>query len=299
MREIAILGASGSGKTELSLKLANKLNAIILSLDSLSVYQQIDIASAKPSQEQRGEIPHFGIDILSPKESHNAQIFIQEHQKAKTYAKNHQKNLLIVGGTSFYLKILLEGLSIFPKLTQKEKLAIQQKIDMFPTQESRFTYLKSLDNTTKIHPNDTYRTNKALEIYFSTSLTPTQYFHKNPPIPLLKNCEIYEILLSQEELQRRITKRTHLMLQKGLIEEVTNLFHCFGNSYQWSKSIGIKEVGQFLQGKFSKEVLEYLITTHTLQLAKRQKTFNKTQFQNHFCGNAQEISQTLLSKNLP
>ncbi|WP_104721254.1 tRNA (adenosine(37)-N6)-dimethylallyltransferase MiaA [Helicobacter mesocricetorum] len=298
MREIAILGASGSGKTELSLNLADKLNAIILSLDSLSIYQQINIASAKPSKEEIREIPHFGIDILTPKESHNAQVFIQEYQKAKAYAKNHQKNLLIVGGTSFYLKILLEGLSTFPKLTQEEKTAIRQKIHTFSTQQSRFIYLKSIDKTTKIHPNDTYRTNKALEIYFSTSLTPTQYFQKNPPIPLLKNCEIYEILLSKEELKQKITKRTHLMLQKGLIEEVTTLLNRFGDSYQWAKSIGIKEVRQFLKGEFSKEYLESLITTHTLQLAKRQKTFNKTQFKEHFCGSAHEVSEMLLSKNL-
>jgi len=297
LREIAILGASGSGKTDLSLNLANRLNAIILSLDSLSIYQQINIASAKPSKEQRGEIPHFGIDVLHPKETHNAQIFIQEYQRAKAYAKNYQKNLLIVGGTSFYLKILLEGLSTFPKLTQEQKITIQEKIKGFPTQESRFMYLNSIDKTTKIHPNDAYRTNKALEIYFSTSLTPTQYFQQNPPIPLLKNCEIYEILLCKEELKENITKRTHLMLQKGLIEEATTLLNDFGNTHQWAKSIGIKEVGQFLKGVILKEHLQSLITTHTLQLAKRQKTFNRTQFQEHFCGSTQEISQMLLSKN--
>ncbi|MDE5591889.1 MAG: tRNA (adenosine(37)-N6)-dimethylallyltransferase MiaA, partial [Helicobacter sp.] len=136
MRIIAILGGSGSGKTDLSLKLAKPLDCIILSLDSLSVYQQIDIASAKPSKEDRAKVLHFGIDRLNPVQSHNVQIFIHEYERAYDYAKSHQKNLLIVGGTSFYLKVLLEGLSIFPNLTQKEKLEVKEKIESLKTQQS-------------------------------------------------------------------------------------------------------------------------------------------------------------------
>ena len=124
MKEIAIIGSTASGKTALSLEIASKTNAVILSLDSLCVYKEIEIASAKPTLKERGEIIHFGIDEVYPNEEFDVVKFIELYKKAKEYAIKNKKNLIIVGGTGFYLKALIDGLS--KGIDSKIKLDISQ-----------------------------------------------------------------------------------------------------------------------------------------------------------------------------
>ena len=124
MKTIAILGPTASGKTALSIDLALEYNAIILSLDSLSIYTHIDIASAKPSLTERHGIVHFGIDVLLPNEHFDVTMFFELYTQAKTSALSHKKNLIIVGGTGFYLKAMMEGLSLRPELSLHVKTII-------------------------------------------------------------------------------------------------------------------------------------------------------------------------------
>lgn len=212
MKEIAIIGSTASGKTALSLDLANKTNSVILSLDSLCVYKDIEIASAKPSLEERGDIIHFGIDEVYPNEEFDVIKFLELYKKAKEYAIKNDKNLIIVGGTGFYLKALVEGLS--QGADSKIKLDI-------PTLEA-YELLYSLDQEymKKIEKNDRYRIEKAYAIYKQSGLTPTEYFEKNPKIPLAKDLKIFEILWEKEELKNRIEQRTKIMINSGIIDEV-------------------------------------------------------------------------------
>ncbi|MDY5616844.1 MAG: tRNA (adenosine(37)-N6)-dimethylallyltransferase MiaA [Helicobacter sp.] len=294
MKIFAILGGSGSGKTALSLEIAQKKQCAILSLDSLSVYQEIDIISAKPTKKEREGIAHFGIDILTPIQLHNVQIFIQEYQKARDFCQKNQHNLLIVGGSSFYLKILLEGLSDF-SLDENQRSETLVKINALGDLEKQYHFLKIIDKqwAIRIKPTDCYRIQRALEIYFITSKIPSLYFRENPPIPFIENCKIYEIVWQREFLRQRIKQRTKQMLENGAIDEVRGLLERYGKIYQWAKSIGIKEIIGFLEGQISQEELEELISTHTAQLAKRQRTFNKTQFKEHFCGEAKEVLEQI------
>lgn len=294
MKIFAILGGSGSGKTALSLEIAQKKQCAILSLDSLSVYQEIDIISAKPTKKEREGIAHFGVDILTPIQLHNVQIFIQEYQKARDFCQKNQHNLLIVGGSSFYLKILLEGLSDF-SLDENQRSETLAKINALGDLEKQYHFLKTIDKqwAIRIKPTDCYRIQRALEIYFITSKIPSLYFRENPPIPIIENCKIYEIVWQREFLRQRIKQRTKQMLENGAIDEVRGLLERYGKIYQWAKSIGIKEIIGFLEGQISQEELEELISTHTAQLAKRQRTFNKTQFKEHFCGEAKEVLEQI------
>ncbi len=270
------MGGSGSGKTDLSLEIAKRIPCVVLSLDSLSIYKEIDIVSAKPTLEEREIAKHFGIDVIEPDEPSSVQTFIAEFQKAKGFAGQENKNLLIVGGSSFYLKSLLSGISPLPQITEEHKKQICSLKDPYEFLNSvDSAYAKGLKN------GDTYRIQRALEIYFSTELPPSIYFAKNPPKPILRDCEIYEIFLEREALKKRLELRTQKMLNLGLIDEVDRLAKKFGTKHQWAKSVGIKETLEFLEKKISLKELEELIVLHTLQLAKRQKTFNKTQFKEH------------------
>ncbi|MCT7568298.1 tRNA (adenosine(37)-N6)-dimethylallyltransferase MiaA [Aliarcobacter butzleri] len=272
MKEIAIIGSTASGKTALSLEIASKTNSIILSLDSLCVYKEIDIVSAKPTLEERGEILHFGIDEVYPNVEFDVVCFMELYKKAKEYALKNNKNLIIVGGTGFYLKALIEGLS----------LGIESKIKLDISVAEAYDLLYSLDEVymKKIEKNDKYRVEKAYAIYKQTGLTPTLYFEKNPKIPLAKDLKIFEILWEKEELKKRVASRTNTMIKSGLIDEIIYLERKYTRAPNCMSSIGIVETFEYLDGKLSKEELEKKISQNTMKLAKRQNTFNKGQFLN-------------------
>ena len=270
MKEIAIIGSTASGKTAFSLEIASKTNAVILSLDSLCVYKEIEIASAKPTLKERGEIIHFGIDKVYPNEEFDVVKFIELYKKAKEYAIKNKKNLIIVGGTGFYLKALIDGLS----------KGIDSKIKLDISQLEAYELLYSIDKEymQRIEKNDRYRIEKAYAIYKQTGLSPTSYFEKYPKIAVAKDLKIFEILWDKEELKNRISQRTKIMINSGLIDEVIFLEKKYTRAPNCMASIGIIETLEYLDGKLSKQELEEKISANTAKLAKRQNTFNKSQF---------------------
>lgn len=270
MKEVAIIGTTASGKTALSIDIAKKTNSIILSLDSLCIYKEIDIVSAKPTLQERADIIHFGIDEVYPDEKFDVIEFINLYKKAKDFALNNSKNLIIVGGTGFYLKSLVEGIS--GGLEEKIKLDI-------PLNEA-YEMLYKLDENymKKIEPNDKYRVEKAYSIYKESGLTPSKFFEKNQKEPIIKDLKIFEIIWEKEELVKRVALRTKQMLKSGLIDEVIYLEKKYTRAPNCMSSIGVVETFEYLDGKINKEELEEKIILNTIKLAKRQNTFNKGQF---------------------
>ena len=272
MKELAIIGTTASGKTALSLEIANKTNSIILSLDSLCVYKEIDIASAKPTKIERGDIVHFGIDEVFPNEKFDVIEFLNLYKNAKEYAEKNMKNLIIVGGTGFYLKALVDGIS--------DGLKENTNLDMSLNDTYNLLYSLDKEYMQKIEPNDKYRVEKAYSIYKQSGLTPSEYFLKNPKIALSPNLPIFEILWEKDELINRISLRTKQMIKAGLIDETIYLEKKYTRAPNCMSSIGIVETLEYLDGKISKQELEDKIIQNTLKLAKRQNTFNKGQFTN-------------------
>ena len=272
MKELAIIGTTASGKTALSLEIANKTNSIILSLDSLCVYKEIDIASAKPTKIERGDIVHFGIDEVFPNEKFDVIEFLNLYKNAKEYAEKNMKNLIIVGGTGFYLKALVDGIS--------DGLKENTNLDMSLNDAYNLLYSLDKDYMQKIEPNDKYRVEKAYSIYKQSGLTPSQYFLKNPKIALSPNLPIFEILWEKDELINRISLRTKQMIKSGLIDETIYLEKKYTRAPNCMSSIGIVETLEYLDGKIDKKTLEEKIIQNTMKLAKRQNTFNKGQFTN-------------------
>ena len=284
----AIVGPTASGKSDLALDLAQKLNSVILSVDSLAVYKEIDIASAKPSRDELAKVKHFGVDELLPNEKFSAVEFLEQFKRAKAYAKEHSKGLIIVGGTSFYLKVLSQGISDLPKIEPSVKLGVQ---DIIANLNRAYEFLKSIDleYANKIASSDRYRIEKAIEILKATNMPPSQYFKENPPRPIVPNLPIYEISINRNILRDRIDTRTTKMLDKGLIDEVAHLEHKYTREPNSMGAIGIKEVLDFFDGVYSKSELKSKIATNTARLAKRQVTFNKSQLNIKFSGSVEEI----------
>ena len=277
MKEIALIGPTASGKSDLAIRLAVENNAYILSLDSLSIYKEIDIASAKPSTEELSQVEHFGVNLIAPNVEFSVGLFIKEYLKLKELCIKENKNLVIVGGSSFYLRTLVQGLSPIPEFSQETVTKVQ---DLLIDLSSAYKTLYEVDPQYMqgIAESDTYRIRKMLLIYVHTGLSPTNYFKKNPPIPVIKNIPIYEIDVKRDYLRERIVLRTQKMIKMGLIDEVCYLEKKYTRLPNALKAIGIIEVFEYLDGRVNKDEMKELIITHTAQLAKRQQTFNRNQF---------------------
>ncbi|MDD7567064.1 MAG: tRNA (adenosine(37)-N6)-dimethylallyltransferase MiaA [Helicobacter sp.] len=319
---IALLGASGSGKSALALELAKAHDGAIFSLDSLSVYKYINIASAKPTSAELQEVKHYAIDMLEPDLPCNAMTFwnllTSAFDETRVLGK---KVLFIVGGSSFYLKSMLEGLSPQPQINAQSHAQVQEKIRAL---NAPYEFLARVDSefALTIKPNDTYRLQKALEIYFATNLPPSVYFKENPKQkhPLLANLSLFVLTLSRDEIIKRIKERTQKMLDSGLLEEVAFLAQNYPLDSQSLRAIGIKECLEFLgyqnvqnaknlQNMPNPKNVQFLqdfqvspknlqdlcalIATHTSQLAKRQSTFNRTQFRDAYFGDATQIAKEI------
>ena len=269
MSEFAIIGTTASGKSDLALEIARENGGVILSLDSLCVYRKIDIASAKPSADELREIRHFGVNLVEPNEKFSAGDFVREYLKARDFALKNGVNLIITGGSGFYLKALLSGLA--PQIPD---------FDEFPSNDKIWALAQENDAefVAKFSANDTFRLQKWFSIFKFCGFAPSKFLRENTAEPVIKNLKIFEILRDKDEIRERILARTNLMIERGLIDEARGLFSEFGRDAKALNSIGLKECAQFLDGEISLEKLVELISTHTAQLAKRQRTFNRSQF---------------------
>ena len=294
-RQLALIGPTASGKTALSIKVAQQHNAYILSLDSLSIYKEIDIVSAKPTKEEQGDILHFGLDRLSPSENFDVKTFIDLYHQVYEKCLRDQKNLVIVGGTSFYLKMLIDGISEVPKISADTR---SEATEHLKDLASTYEWLYTLDPAymIQIKPNDVYRVEKALHLYLETSLTPSIYFKRFPSKTTINDAlPIYQIVWDRTLLRERIALRTQLMLEDGLIDEICMLEKKYTRKPNCMKSIGIKETLAYLDGIYDKKMLIEKITTNTARLAKRQTTFNNSQFNTVIKGSVEELEKMLLA----
>ncbi|HIP18360.1 MAG TPA: tRNA (adenosine(37)-N6)-dimethylallyltransferase MiaA, partial [Sulfurovum sp.] len=143
---------------------------------------------------------------------------------------------------------------------------------------------------------DRYRIEKALNIYLETGMSPSDYFKENPPLPTITSpLPIYQIVWERELLRKRIAARTRLMIDQGLIDEICRLEQTYTRAPNCMKAIGIKETLAYLDGHYNKELMIEKITTNTSRLAKRQKTFNNSQFDNVIKGSVEALEKILLT----
>ena len=277
MKQLAIIGPTASGKSDLAISVAQKIDAYILSIDSLSIYKEVDIVSAKPSKSELATVRHFGIDELYINEYFSVEVFIELYKKVVQQCQKDGKNLVIVGGTSFYLKTLLDGLSILPTITTEVQQNVVKQLENLASAHAKLTKIDP-KYMAKIAPNDRYRIEKALLILEASDTPPSEWFNTHPPQPVITDLPIFNIDVERTLLRERIIQRTHKMEAMGLVDEVGYLEHKYTRAPNPMKAIGIVEVLAYLDDKLTRDEMIEQIIIHTAQLAKRQQTFNKTQF---------------------
>jgi tRNA dimethylallyltransferase len=237
-KAIAIAGPTASGKSALSLLIAQRLPCEIISVDSALVYRGMDIGTAKPSRAELAQVPHHLIDILEPNQSYSAAQFVQHATRLIAQINAREKVALLVGGTMLYFKALIEGIDPMPAASPAIRLEIDQEAARigWPAMHAQ---LAQVDATTaaRLSPNDSQRIQRALEVYRASG-QPLSFFHQknelnrhNPLIDTARNAIslIVDVpLISLEPVNRswlhgRIAERFDQMLQAGLVEEVQQL----------------------------------------------------------------------------
>ncbi len=286
MNKIIILsGPTASGKTSLSIELAQKNNLEIINFDSLLFYQELNIGTAKPTIEERQDIIHHCIDICSISTPIDASGFVNNALPLIESLHQQKKIPLLVGGSGFYLQALINGM--FPSVTTPAEI-IQKSNDLY-FKEGIAPFWKELkekdlESFQRLHENDHYRIRRAVEHFWTTeekfSSAKKQLEEENLPLYKKKKWDLLHIYLDipKEEHLGFIYQRTKQMLKNGLIDEVKQLLtDGFTGEEKPLASIGYKQVLSFLNGQYSAEdELEERINIATRRLAKSQRTWFKT-----------------------
>lgn len=264
---IVLCGATATGKTGLSIELAKRLNTIIISADSRLVYRHFNIGTAKPTAEEKQGVSHYLIDTCSPTETLTLADYQDQVYQIFTDS-SCPKIPLLVGGTGLYIKSITKGMKI-PRVPPHPELRLQLSA---LTQSFCYQLLQTVDPiaSQKIHFNDSVRTIRALEVYYVTGIPISQQQGENPPhYPILHlglDCPV-------ERLDRIIRQRTHAMIAKGLVEEVSQIIDRYGDHLPLLETLGYQEIKAYLQGKITIDRAIEDIILHTRQFAKRQRTW--------------------------
>lgn len=264
-----ILGTTCSGKSTLAIELARSFNGEIISADSVQIYKEFDIGSAKIEKEEM-TVEHYGIDIKEPTESFSAYDFIEFTKEKIEYISNKGKLPIIVGGTGLYAKALIEGYN-FGDTDRHEQFRkeIEEKIKGEGIEKVYDEFNRLFPQLAKdIDKNNPVRLIRAFEIaYFGGQKS----LNKQPKYDFLA----LSLTMDRQMLYNKINSRVDEMVRQGLFDEVKYLYNKYGQFVQPMKAIGYKEVVSFLKGEISKEDTISLIKQHTRNYAKRQITFLK------------------------
>jgi len=270
---IAVVGPTATGKTKVSIELAELIGGEIISADSRLVYKDFNIGTAKPSTEEMQGVAHHFIDIAEPTMNYTAGIFKKEASKTIKEIFARGKIPIVVGGTGFYVKALLGGIEIpevEPDRGFREEL---QKLQADNEEGFLHNRLKDIDETaaSKIHANDNFRIIRALEIHHKTGKKPSEIQTCAPPE--------YDIIYAglscadREYLYGRINQRVLNMHEEGLVEEVKDIIAKYGKTLPLLKTLGYKEICGYLDRETDLDEALELIMQNTRRFAKRQLTW--------------------------
>jgi tRNA dimethylallyltransferase len=271
-----LTGPTAVGKTQVALALAKRLDAEIISLDSMSLYQGMDVGTAKPTPEQRRTVPHHLIDLLEPGEEHSVAEYVSAAGTACDSIVKRGGTPLFVGGTALYLRSLLRGVFDGPPADWAYRRVLQREAGQQDDSETLHRRLQKVDPTAaaRLHPHDHRRVVRALEVFRLTGRPISQQQRQEPLPPGERPEHVYWLSPPRDWLYDRINRRVEEMFAGGLTDEVRSLL---ANDRQLSRSasqaLGYKEVVAFLQGSETLEATIERVQTRTRRFAKRQCTW--------------------------
>jgi tRNA dimethylallyltransferase len=275
---IAVYGATASGKSALSIALAKKLNAEIISVDSAQVYRTMDIGTAKPDAETQAEVPHHLIDLIDPEQEYSVAKFIQDCKNSIKDIHRKNKVAILCGGTMLYFNRLFIGLSELPPSNPEIRDKLFQQWQESP--QKTHQKLAEIDSETaqRLHPNDSQRVIRALELgLYHQPLSTLQKVNASTPI-LTPDLSIVLNISEREKLHQKIEQRLQKMLEQGFVDEVKSLhsnpkLHINLPSI---RAVGYRQFWQYHDNQVTYDEAVEKTFFATRQLAKRQNTWIKS-----------------------
>ena len=274
---ISIIGPTNTGKTSLAIELSQKLDAEIISVDSVQIYKHANIGSNKLSPNNLRDYPHHLIDFLEPTDSYSVGNFRNDILKIISSLDKKNKSVILVGGSMMYFHSLFNGISELPKNDPKVRKKLdeeQKKLGL----KHLFNKLQKIDKESakNIHANDQQRIKRSLEIYMLSGKTHTE-LKENSLNPFLNRDFLNFAIVPEDKklFKKNLKERFLKMLDEGLIEETKYLIENFSKNIKVLGSVGYKQIVDHLDGKISKEEMIEKATNANYQLSKRQITWLK------------------------
>jgi tRNA dimethylallyltransferase len=270
-----LTGPTAAGKSAAGVELALRIGAEIVSMDSMALYRHMDIGTAKPSDQERRRVPHHLIDVIDPYEEYSLAQYIEAAHRCVEDIIGRGKKALFVGGTPLYLKGLLRGIFQGPAADWAFRRQLQEEAQ---SQDPLWLHgrLQEVDpaGAARLHPNDTRRLIRALEIFHLTG-RPISEFQKQFDIAApAERCRVFVLDWPRDELHARIDRRVSEMFENGFIGEVRALLDGVKPPGKTARqAVGYREVIEHLEGRHTLAETVELVQLHTRQLAKRQNTW--------------------------
>ncbi|MFD0771196.1 tRNA (adenosine(37)-N6)-dimethylallyltransferase MiaA [Bacillus sp. CGMCC 1.60114] len=271
---IVIIGPTAVGKTKLSIELAKALNGEIISGDSMQIYRNMDIGTAKVTEEEMDGIPHYMIDIKNPEDSFSVAEFQELVRGHIADITKRGKLPIIVGGTGLYIQSVLYDyqFSDEPGDPVYRKLLEQQAEEYGVEYVHKKLEEVDLISAKRIHPNNVRRVIRALEIFHTTGQTMSDQLEKQEN-ELLYDVALIGLTMNRDLLYSRINLRVDIMMEQGLLAEVERLYEDGVRDCQSIQAIGYKELYEYFEGEISLEEAVMALKTNSRRYAKRQLTW--------------------------
>ena len=301
---VTIMGPTGVGKTDLAISLAKLISSEIISVDSVQVYRGMDIGSGKASKDILDKYPHKLVSFIDPWKSYSTALFILDAIREINLCDRSNKVPLLVGGTMLYFRSLLSGISRMPEANQKVRNEISDQAKKYGWGFLHKELSKvDPESAQRIHPNDSQRIQRALEVYRVSSKTMTEWRKRDKGSVLLKSKKVIQFAVepkSRESLREDVKTRFLLMLEAGLVKEVEKLLDLKQMDPKKSsmKSVGYRQICDYLEGKSTYEEMIIKAVNATRQLAKRQMTWLRRWDNLHWVSQDTDVSIDLIKRKL-
>lgn len=267
---LVIAGPTASGKSDFSIRCAQSLDGEILSVDSVQIYQGLDIGSAKVSTQQRSAVVHHLLDIVPPDAGFNVAQFLKSAQLAIADMRQRKKSCVVCAGTTLYLTALLHGLVDAPAQDENYRRSLREKSDL-----ELHSLLAHVDPSSaqRLHVHDRVRVSRALETIEVTGKTMTELHAAHAYKTLQHAALIIVMCWGRDELYSRINQRSRAIVQGGLVDETRAILSRSPGALQALRTLGYAQACDYLDGRLTEQDLIPAIAMHTRRYAKRQMTY--------------------------
>ena len=292
---IVICGPTASGKTALSIELAKQIHGEIVSCDSMQIYQDMNIGTAKPTPEEMQGIQHYLIGYVSPEQRYSVADYKADAKKAIKEIIEKGKMPIVVGGTGLYLDSLIYEIEYQDiQLDEEYRKKLEEEVEEKGL-EALYERAKQIDAIAieKISPNDKKRILRILEIYHATGKTKTEQEIESRKKEVEYDYKVYALDWDRQTLYDRINKRVDMMIEQGLIEEVKQILDKYDTFPTAMQGLGYKEVVDYLKGNLTKEEMIEKIKMESRRYAKRQLTWFRKNKQTIWLNAEDEIQNNI------